>query len=218
MHYGRQSLPLAIRSTSEFSESSEQRTSFGLRCAVRGSSSVMSEEAVKAERIARFDKAFLDLSYEGSIFIEDLGDECRYRLPRLKITRNKWPGAVTRDVEQEPVAAGGGPLLELSYPILASFLFVHSEQQVGPVEFSISKQLLRRTEYIKLSTVGTLTIHGLSAYGAALGSRTKRGAWPMTVSDNSIISHPLGTDPDLARISYLKPSDPNDMCSSRKIR
>ena len=209
------------------------RTAFLAGCSlvlylfVSSSSSVVSEEAIKAERVARFDKPFLDLSYEGSIFIEDLGDACRYQLPSLKITRNSWPGPVTRDVKldelsisvfgKEPVAAGG-TLLELSYPISASFPVVHSEQQLGPIEFAIPKQLLRRAEYIKLSTVGTLTIHALSADGAAADSQTKRGAWPMTVSDNRVISHPLGTAPDLARISYLKPSDPDDMCSSRKIR
>jgi hypothetical protein len=127
----------------------------------------VSVEAIKAERVARFDKPFLDLSYEGSIFIEDLGDVCRYKLPRLKITRKSWPGLVTRDVKldelsisvfgEEPVAAGG-PLLELSYPISASFPVGHSEQQLGPLEFTISKQLLSRAEYIKLSTAGTLTI------------------------------------------------------------
>jgi hypothetical protein len=83
--------------------------------------------------------------------------------PRLKITRKSWPELVTRDVKldelsisvfaEEPVAAGG-PLLELSYPILASFPVVHSEQQLAPLEFTISKQLLSRAEYIKLSTAG----------------------------------------------------------------
>ncbi|MCG2640841.1 MULTISPECIES: hypothetical protein [Bradyrhizobium] len=192
---------------------------------VSGSSSAVPEEAIQAERVARFDKPFLDLSYEGSIFIEDMGDACRYTLPNLKVIRNSWPARVTRDVKLDELSIsvfGEEPasvtLLELSYPISASFPVVHSEQQLGPFEFTIAKQILRRADYIALSTVGTLTIRNPNAYGAAADSRTRSGAWPMTVSDNRIISHPFGPDPDLARISYLKPSDPNDMCSSRKIR
>jgi hypothetical protein len=186
---------------------------------------LVSGSSTTAERAARFDTPFLDLSYDGSIFIEDLGDTCRYRLPSLRIMRIKYGSLpITRDVQLDEltISVFGEPpasvaLLELSYPISASFPAVNSPQQLAPLEFTIPKRILERAAYIALATVGTLTIKGFPL-GARPDGGITRGAWPMTVSSNRIISHPFGADPDLARISWIKPSDPSDMCSSRKIR
>jgi hypothetical protein len=177
--------------------------------------------------VAKFDTPFLDLSYDGSIFIEDVGDACRYKLPNLKITRNSWPAPVTRDVTLSElivsVVEGEPPntivLLKRSFPISISFPVVGAQQQLAPIEFTISKQLLMRTTYIKLGTEGILTIQGLKKLGTiGPDSQTTRAAWPLTVSSNQIISEPRGPGSDIVQISYAKPSDPNDMCSSRKIR
>jgi hypothetical protein len=188
---------------------------------------VVSDGSTSAERVARFDGTFLDLSYDGSVFIEDLGDTCRYKLPNLKIMRIKYGSLpITREVQLDEliISVFGEPpasrsLLKLSYPISASFPAVNSPVQLAPFEFTIPKRILGQAAYIVLGTVGTLTIKGFSPLGPRpVDGETRRAAWPMTVPSNRIISQPFGTDPDLARISYIMPSDPNDMCSSRKIR
>jgi hypothetical protein len=170
---------------------------------------VVSDSSTIAERVARFDTPFLDLSYDGSIFIEDLGDTCRYRLPSLKIMRIKWWSLpITRDVQLDEliISVFGEPpashaLLKLSYPISASFPAINSPQQLAPLEFTIPKRILDRAAYIALATVGTLTIQGFTPLGARADGGITRAAWPMSVSSNRIISQPFGTDPDLARVS-----------------
>ena len=184
-----------------------------------------SDSSATAERVARFDAPFLDLSYDGSIFIEDLGDTCRYRLPSLKIMRVKYGSlSITRDVQLDKltISVFGEPpasadLLELSYPISVSFPAVNSPQHLAPLVFTIPKRILERASYIALATVGTLTIKGFTPLGARPDGGITRAAWPMTVSSNRIISQPFGADLDFARISYIKPTNLNDMCSSRRF-
>jgi len=188
---------------------------------------VVSNSSNGAERLARFDGTFLDLRYDGSIFIEDLGDTCRYKLLDLKIMQVKYGSLpITREVQLDELSVSvfGEPpasrsLLQLSHPISASFPAINSQVQLAPFEFTIPKQILRQAAYIVLGTVGTLTIKGLSPLGPRpVDGETRRAAWPMTVPGNRIISQPIGMDADLARTSYIMPADPNDMCSSRKIR
>jgi hypothetical protein len=194
-------------------------------CFVRGSAS---DSPATPERIARFDGSFQDLTYDGVVFIDDAGDACRYRLPHVKVVRNDWHSPVTREVtldELQVVVAGGEPsdndeLLRLSHSISASFPQVHSTQELAPLEFTIPKHILKRAAYIAFGTVGSLTIRypggpGVSPDGV---SRTSRASWPMDVPGNRIVNHPVASDPGVVQISSVKPLDPNDVCSSRKIR
>jgi hypothetical protein len=189
-------------------------------CFVRGSAS---DSSVTPERMAKFDGSFQDLTYDGIVFIDDAGDACRYRLPRMKIMRNDWHSSVTREVtldELQVAVAGGEPpdndeLLRLSQSISASFPQVHSTQELAPLEFTIPKHILKRAGYIAFATVGTLTIRYPGAPGEG---RTSRASWPMDVPGNRIINHPVASDPGVVQIGSVKPLDPNDVCSSRKIR
>lgn len=194
-------------------------------CLVHGSAS---DSSVTTERIANFDGSFQDLTYDGAVFIDDAGDACRYRLSHVKIVRNDWHSPVTRDVtldELQVVVAGGEPsdngeLLRLSQSISAAFPQVHSTQELAPLEFTIPKHILKRAAYIAFGTVGTLTIRYPGAPGVSpdRASRTVRASWPMDVPGNRIINHPVASDPGVVQISSVKPLDPNDMCSARKIR
>ncbi len=100
-----------------------------------------------------------------------------------------------------------------------AFPQVHSTQELAPLEFTIPKHILKRAAYIAFATVGTLTIKypGAGA-GSDMNSRTSRAVWPMVVPANRIINHPVASSPDVVQISWVKPLDPNDECSSRKIR
>lgn len=192
---------------------------------VRGSAS---DSAATPERMAKFDGSFQDLAYDGAVFIDDVGDACRYRLPHVKIVRNDWHPPVTRETtldELQVVVAGSEPsnndeLLRLSHSISAAFPQVHSTQELAPLEFTIPKHILKRAAYIAFATVGTLTIKypGASGAGSDMNSRTSRAVWPMVVPANRIINHPVASSPDVVQISWVKPLDPNDECSSRKIR
>jgi len=42
------------------------------------------------ERAARIDKTNLDVRYDGLVYIEDSGSECRYSIPELRIEGLKW--------------------------------------------------------------------------------------------------------------------------------
>jgi len=199
---------------------------FGLLalCFVRGSAS---DGSTTPARMAKFDGSFQDLAYDGAVFIDDTGDACRYRLPHVKIVRNEWPAPVTREStldEMTVVVAGDeapndGELLRLSRPISAAFPQVHSSQELAPLEFIIPKHILKRAAYIAFGTVGTLTIKypGAGA-GSDMNSRTSRASWPMDVPSNRIINRPVASNPDIVQISWVKPLDPDDVCSSRKIR
>jgi hypothetical protein len=188
------------------------------------------------ERSLDLASSYQELSFAGSVEIEESDDECLYQISALTIRFLKsyrpFPTSVHLDQFRTVVVAPGaanrakkdsGYLLERYYPLSASLSSSASEFHTPVIKFTISKRLLRDAEYLSFNVSGQLirgndgrydSLDPLERAKLLEGSHV---AWPIPARSNivSTITDPNG---EHGRTIYRRPRDPNDDCSSAKIR
>jgi hypothetical protein len=188
------------------------------------------------ERSLDLTGSYQELRFTGSIHIEESGDECLYEIPALTIgfidTYRPFPTAVQLDQFRIVVFAPGAaskpkalssPLLERNYPLAVSLSSSAREFHALAMKFTVPKRLMRDAEYLALGFLGRLIrLDGKYHYvdpseRARLQLEGRRVAWPLPARLN-VIS--MTTDPngERGKVTYRTPLDPNDDCSSAKIR
>ena len=190
----------------------------------------------RPERSLDLTGSYQELRFAGSINIEESGSECLYEIPALTIdfsdTYRPFPTAVQLDqfriVVFAPEAARkpkalSSTLLERTYPLPASLSSSAREFHAPTIKFTVPKRLMRDAEYLALALLGRLIrLDGKYDYvdpseRARLQLEGRRVLWPLPARSN-ILS--MTTDPngEHGTITYRTPRDPNDDCSSAKIR
>jgi hypothetical protein len=172
---------------------------------------------------------FLDLHFAGSIEIIEAESECHYTIPALAVRFRQVDGRLTKSINLEQfriivVGKKNGTryeLLERRDPLIALLNGPGSEVHTPVIEFSISKSILRDAEYIGLGVIGLFVLEDDGRYDL-LGPVEKarvlsggRALWPISAPSNV-----AGTegDGDHSQRIYSVPRNPNDLCSSAKIR
>jgi hypothetical protein len=200
-------------------------------------SDARSEDAeLTRERSADLKSTYQELGFTGSIRIEESGDECVYEIPALTITFRKTNGSLTKTIQldefrvvvvasDETMKAKGikGYLLERRYPLSPPRILFKDDVRTEAFKFAIPKKLLRDAEYLGFNLAGLPTLEDDGRYAfiepvqraKILGGRG--AAWPITARGN-IASIRTSADGERGTIVYRKPSDPDDDCSSVKIR
>lgn len=188
------------------------------------------------ERSLDLTGSYQELGFTGSVHIEESGSECLYEIPALTIgfidTYRPFPTAVQLDQFRIVAFARGAaskpkalssPLLERNYPLPASLSSSAREFQAPAIKFAVPKRVMRDAEYLAFAFVGRLIrLDGKYDYvdpaeRAKLQLEGRRVAWPLPARLN-IIS--MTTDPngERGKVTYRTARDPNDDCSSAKIR
>jgi hypothetical protein len=200
-------------------------------------SDARSEDAeLTRERSADLASTFNELNFAGSVRIEDSGDECIYEIAALTIRFRKTEGSLTKIVQldefrvvvvasDETMKAKGikGYLLERRYPLVPPRTLFKDDVRTEAFKFAIPKKLLRDAEYLGFDVGGLPTMEDDGRYAfiepvqraKILGEH--RAAWPITARGN-IASITRSADGERGTIVHRKPRDPNDDCSSVKIR
>jgi hypothetical protein len=188
------------------------------------------------QRSADLASTFNELNFTGSVRIEDSGDECIYEIPALTIRFRKTEGSLTKTIQidqfrvvvvasEEAKKAKGirGYLLEQRYPLVPPRIMSKDDVRTEAFKFAIPKKLLRDADYLGFDVNGLSTLEDDGRYAfiepvqraRILGGR--RVAWPISARGN-IASITTSGDGERGTIVYRKPRDPNDNCSSVKIR
>jgi hypothetical protein len=204
--------------------------------AIAHCSSVRSDNAELAgERSADLASNFQDLDFTGSVRIEDSGDECIYEIPALTIRFRNSEGSLTKTIQldqfrvvvvasEEAQKAKGikGYLLERRYPLVPRILF-KDDARTEAFKFAIPKKLLRDAGYLGFDVVGLPVLEDDGRYAIiepvqrAKILAGRRASWPISARGN-MASITTSADGERGTIVHRKPRDPNDDCSSVKIR
>jgi hypothetical protein len=188
------------------------------------------------ERSADLASTFQDLGFTGSVRIEESGDECIYEISALTIRFLRIDGRLTKTIQldqfrvvvvasEEATRAKGikGYLLEQQYPLVPPRVLSKDDVRTEAFKFAIPKKLLRDAEYLGFDVGGLSTLEDDGRYAfiepvqraKILGGR--RVAWPIRARGN-VASITTSADGERGTIVHRKPRDPNDDCSSVKIR
>ena len=188
------------------------------------------------ERSADLASTFLDLGFTGSVRIEESGDECIHEIPALTIRFLRTEGSLTKTIQldqfrivvvasEEAKKSKGtkGYLLERQYPLVPPRVLSRDDVRTEAFKFAVPKELLRDAEYLGFDVGGLPTLEDDGRYAfiepvaraKILGGR--RVAWPISARGN-IASIQRSADGERGTIVHRKPRDPNDDCSSVKIR
>jgi hypothetical protein len=172
----------------------------------------------------------LNLSFGGIIETAESGADCIYKIPTLTIRFAKQEGLATTAINLDKfrvvIFASAGDkrtLLERRYPLLAALTSAQNEVHVQDIEFTVPKQILRQAEYVALAVVGQPVFDIDGRLAAVLSPEDKarllnsRALWPISAKPN-IAYQTVSPDGEHGRIIYRTPRDPNDDCSSVKIR
>jgi hypothetical protein len=183
------------------------------------------------ERRVDITSDFLELGFAGTVEITETTSECLYRIPTLSIRFLKLEGRLTKAIylsQFQVVAVGvrGGDqygLLERRYPLVASLNGPGSEVNVRDITFAVSKSILQDAEYIGFGVAGQMVLKDDGRFDA-LGPAGKAHAlgpwhvlWPISAPSNIIRKTTDAYGEHGVRV-YRAPRDPNDLCSSAKIR
>ncbi len=182
-----------------------------------------------AERSVDLASRFLNLSFEGIITTSDSGDNCTYKIPSLAIRFAMQEGLATTAIELDAfrVAAFSAEpskqkLLEQRHPLTASLSSSESETHFQNIEFTIPKVILRQAEYIALAVAGR-PVFSFDGSLTRISPEDKarllqsHALWPISARPN-IASQTSSPDGERGQTIYRTPADPNDDCSSVKIR
>jgi hypothetical protein len=188
------------------------------------------------ERSADLTSTFQDLGFTGSVRIEESGDECIYEIPALTIRFLRSDGSLTKTIQLDQfrvvVVASEeakkakeirGYLLERQYPIVPPRVLSKDDVRTEAFKFAIPKKLLRDAEYLGFNVGGLSTLEDDGRYAfiepvaRAKILEGRRVAWPISARGN-IASIRSSADGERGTIVHRKPRDPNDDCSSVKIR
>ena len=200
-------------------------------------SDARSEDTESArERSADLASTFNELNFTGVVRIEDRGDECIYEIPALTIRFRKTEGSLTKTIQidqfrvvvvasDETMKAKGikGYLLERKYPLVPPRILSKDDVRTEAFKFAIPKRLLRDAEYLGFDVGGLSTLKDDGRYAfiepvqRAKILEGRRVAWPISARGN-IASITTSADGERGTIVHRKPRDPNDDCSSVKIR
>lgn len=187
------------------------------------------EAAPVPERSVDITSSFLNLSFEGIVNTADAGEYCVYRIPALTIRFTRREGlaatAINLDAFRVAVFAAEKPnpkLLEFRYPLVAALTSSENETRAQNIEFTIPKAILRQAEYVALAVAGqpVLTLDGpLAKLPPEDKARVLQGhaLWPISAIPN-IASENVSPDGEYGRRIYRRPANPDDDCSSVKIR
>jgi hypothetical protein len=196
----------------------------GIVCSIGARSS---ETASALERSVDLTTEFLQLSFSGVLTSGESGGDCVYRIPTLKIRFAKGDylaKAIQLDQFRIIVVAPEGQnraLLERRYPLLASLSVSQNEVQAPTINFAIPKTLMRQAEYLGIAVAGRPVFHDEDLAKLPPSDRANlergRALWPIAAKAN-VASQTRSGDGERFTTVYRVPRDPNDDCSSVKVR
>jgi hypothetical protein len=185
------------------------------------------ELEVVPERSVDITGTFLNLDFTGVIETAERGDDCVYKIPSLTIHFARRAGLATMAINLDQfrivVAAPNKKRLLLQrYPLPAALTSSNSEVRVPAIEFTVPKQMMHEAEYVAVA-VGGQPVFDFDSLPLPLGPEDKdrllhsHALWPIGAHAN-IASQTVDQNGERGQTVYRTPRDPNDDCSSVKIR
>jgi len=204
--------------------------------AAPSSSSRSDDTKVTPERSVGLTGTYLELAFTGLLEIEDRGEDCVYKIPKLTILFRQIEKRITTIInldnfrvvvvaphQAEKPKSATSYMLEQRYPIQPPLKLLVNDTGSQSIEFSVPKRLMHQAEYLAFGLTGQATMKGFVQIDKDDPSKTvkvenvSRVIWPIPINDN-IISHTTDSNGEHGTIVYRQPRDPNDDCSSAKIR